>query len=112
MSTTETSTEVKAKILLDEANLAFSETSERRDSKGERNLEGSAWEEGRMEGEYDEQDFQKILGLQLKAARICDHNPELEQKTAELFESITPENADEKLKEVAEEADAEPGEEQ
>jgi len=61
MSTTETSAEVKAKILLDEANLAFSETSERRDNKGERNLEGSAWEEGRMEGEYDEADYQKIL---------------------------------------------------
>ena len=40
MSTTETSTEIKAKILLDEANLAFSETSERKDSAGERNLEG------------------------------------------------------------------------
>ena len=85
MSTTETSTEVKAKILLDEANLAFSETSERRDSKGERNLEGSAWEEGRMEGEYDEADYQKILDLQMRAAIVCDDHPELEEKTAELF---------------------------
>jgi len=91
MSTTETSTEVKAKILLDEANLAFSETSERRDSKGERNLEGSAWEEGRMEGEYDEADYQKILDLQMRAAIVCDDHPELEDKTAELFQSITQE---------------------
>ncbi|MZH47039.1 MAG: hypothetical protein F3739_08475, partial [Nitrospinae bacterium] len=68
MSNTETSAEVKAKILLDEANLAFSETSERKDSPGERNLEGSAWEEGRMEGEYDEADYQKILELQMRAA--------------------------------------------
>ena len=82
MSTTETSAEVKAKILLDEANLAFSETSERRDSKGERNLEGSAWEEGRMEGEYDEADYQKILELQMNAAIACDEHPELEDKTA------------------------------
>ena len=90
MSTTETSTEIKAKILLDEANLAFSETSERKDSAGERNLEGSAWEEGRMEGEYDETDYQKILDLQMRSAIACDDHPELEEKTAQLFESITP----------------------
>ena len=72
MSNTETSSEVKAKILLDEANLAFSETSERRDSPGERNAEGSAWEDGRMEGEYDEADYQKILELQMRAAIVCD----------------------------------------
>jgi hypothetical protein len=100
MSTTETSSEIKAKIMLDEANLAFSETSERKDSSGERNLEGSAWEEGRMEGEYDEADYQKILDLQMKAAIACDEHPELEEKTAELFGSITPENADEILKTV------------
>ena len=69
MSTTETSAEVKAKILLDEANLAFSETSERRDNKGERNLEGSAWEEGRMEGEYDETDYQKLRKMQMRSSR-------------------------------------------
>ena len=105
MSTTETSAEVKAKILLDEANLAFSETSERRDNKGERNLEGSAWEEGRMEGEYDEADYQKILDLQMRAAIVCDDHPELEEKTAELFQSITPENADEVLQTVLKDAD-------
>ena len=105
MSTTETSAEVKAKILLDEANLAFSETSERRDNKGERNLEGSAWEEGRMEGEYDETDYQKILELQMNAAIACDEHPELEEKTAELFQSITPENADEVLQTVLKDAD-------
>ena len=80
MSNTETSAEVKAKILLDEANLAFSETSERRDSLGERNPEGSAWEDGRMEGEYDEADYQKILELQMRAAIVCDDHPELEEK--------------------------------
>ena len=105
MSTTETSAEVKAKILLDEANLAFSETSERRDNKGERNLEGAAWEEGRMEGEYDEADYQKILDLQMRAAIVCDDHPELEEKTAELFQSITPENADEVLQTVLKDAD-------
>ena len=104
MSTTETSTEVKAKILLDEANLAFSETSERRDSKGERNLEGSAWEEGRMEGEYDEADYQKILDLQMRAAIVCDDHPELEEKTAELFQSITQENAKEVFQTVLNDA--------
>ena len=104
MSTTETSTEVKAKILLDEANLAFSETSERRDSKGERNLEGSAWEEGRMEGEYDEADYQKILDLQMRAAIVCDDHSELEEKTAELFQSITQENAEEVFQTVLNDA--------
>ncbi|MBT5028602.1 MAG: hypothetical protein HOL15_10450 [Nitrospinaceae bacterium] len=100
MSTTETSTEIKAKILLDEANLAFSETSERRDSSGERNLDGSAWEEGRMEGEYDETDYQKILELQMRAAIVCDEHPELEDKTAQLFESISAENSQEVLETV------------
>ena len=87
MSKTETSAEVKAKILLDEANLAFSETSERKDTSGDRKPEGSAWEEGRMEGEYDESDYQKILDLQMRAAIVCDDHPELEEKTAQLFES-------------------------
>ena len=88
MSQTETSAEVKAKILLDEANLAFSETSERQDASGDRKPDGSAWEEGRMEGEYDETDYQKILDLQMKAAIVCDEHPDLEEKTAKLFESI------------------------
>ena len=75
MSQTETTAEVKAKILLDEANLAFSETSERKDTAGDRKPDGSAWEEGRMEGEYDESDYQRILALQMKAARACADPP-------------------------------------
>ena len=94
MSQTETSAEVKAKILLDEANLAFSETSERKDASGDRKPDGSAWEEGRMEGEYDETDYQKILDLQMKAAIVCDEHPDLEEKTAKLFESINDSNAE------------------
>ena len=78
MSQTETSAEVKVKILLDEANLAFSETSERKDTSGDRKTDGSAWEEGRMEGEYDEADYQRILELQMDAAVVCDEHPELE----------------------------------
>ncbi|MEK9628346.1 MAG: hypothetical protein VW455_04950 [Nitrospinota bacterium] len=100
MSQTETSAEIKAKILLDEANLAFSETSERKDSAGERTADGSAWEEGRMEGEYDEADYQKILDLQMKAAIVCDEHPELEDKTAKMFESINDSNAEEVLNTV------------
>ncbi|MEC7641207.1 MAG: hypothetical protein VYC17_03540 [Nitrospinota bacterium] len=100
MAVMETSAETKVKILLDEANLAFCETAERKDLAGERSEDGSAWERTNMEGEYDEQDFQKILALQLKTARICDDNPDLEQKTADLFQTVTPENAEEKLKEV------------
>ena len=94
MSQTETSAEVKAKILLDEANLAFSETSERKDASGDRKPDGSAWEEGRMEGEYDETDYQKILDLQMQAAIVCDEHPDLEEKTAKLFESINDSNAE------------------
>ena len=100
MSTTKTSAEVKAKILLDEANLAFSETAERRDKAGERRPEGSAWEEGRMDGEYDEADYKKILELQMQAAITCDEHPELEEKTAQLFESINPDNSEEFLQTV------------
>jgi hypothetical protein len=54
-----------------------------------------------MEGEYDEADYQKILELQMRAAIVCDDHPELEEKTAKLFESITPDNADEVLATVA-----------
>ena len=100
MSQTETSAEVKAKILLDEANLAFSETSERKDASGDRKPDGSAWEEGRMEGEYDETDYQKILDLQMKAAIGCDEHPDLEEKTAKLFESINDSNAEDVLNTV------------
>ena len=100
MSQTETSAEVKAKILLDEANLAFSETSERKDTAGDRKADGSAWEEGRMEGEYDEADYQRILELQMNAAIVCDEHPELEEETAKLFESITETNGEEVLNTV------------
>ena len=100
MSQTETTAEVKAKILLDEANLAFSETSERKDTTGDRKPDGSAWEEGRMEGEYDEADYQRILELQMDAAVVCDEHPELEDETAKLFESITETNGEEVLNTV------------
>lgn len=100
MSQTETNAEIKAKIMLDEANLAFSEASERKDTAGDRNKDGSAWEEGRMEGEYDEEDYEKILDLQMQSAVTCDEHPELEEKTAKLFESITETNGEEVLKTV------------
>lgn len=103
MSSDETSAEIKAKIILDEANLAFCETSERQDQPGERTPDGSAWDAGKMEGEYDEEDYQKILDLQAQAARICDDHPELEEKTAGLFQKVTPDNAEAMLKEIAEE---------
>lgn len=105
MSENETSTENKAKIMLDEANLTFSETTERKDSAEKRTLDGSPWDQGKMDGEFDEEDYQKILELQLQAAIICDEHPELEDKTGEMFQSITAENAEEVLKEIV----AEPG---
>jgi hypothetical protein len=105
MAEYETSTENKAKILLDEANITFCETSERKDSAENRTLDGSPWDMGRMDGEFDEEDFQKILEIQLEAAKICDKHPELEEKTSEMFQSVTPENADEVLKQIL----AEPG---
>ncbi len=101
MSNLETPTDVKAKIILDEANLAFCETAERNDKQGERTKDGSCWEPGKMEGEFDESDFDKILDLQLEAARICDDNPELEDLTADLFQKVTPENAEEILKDAS-----------
>ena len=104
MATTEPTAEIKAKIILDEANLAFCETAERKDQPGERNADGSAWDAGKMEGEYDEEDYRKILELQAKAASICDEYPELEEKTAELFQKINLENAETVLEEIAEDA--------
>jgi hypothetical protein len=98
MSIEDTSTEVKAKIILDEANLTFAETADRKDAPGDRRVDGSGWEAGRMDGEYDEEDYNRILELQLEAAKICDAHPELEQKTSELFGKITAESADEILK--------------
>ena len=100
MAEYETSTENKAKILLDEANITFCETSERKDSSGNRTLDGSPWDIGRMDGEFDEEDYQKILEIQLQAAKICDEHPELEEKTSEMFQSVTPENAEEVLKQL------------
>ena len=55
-----------------------------------------------MDGEFDDEDFQKILDLQLEAAKICDAHPELEVKTDELFRSVTPENADDVFKQTME----------
>ena len=100
MSGQETTSEVKAKIMLDEANLTFCETAERKDESGNRNLEGSGWEEGKMDGEFDQEDFNRILELQMEAAKICDTNPELEEKSADMFQKVTPDNAGEILKEV------------
>ncbi len=96
----ETSAENKAKILLDEANITYCETSERKDSEGKRTLDGSPWDIGKMDGEFDEEDYQKILELQLQAAKICDDHPELEEKTGEMFQSVTAENAEDVLKQI------------
>jgi len=110
MEAYETSTENKVKILLDEANLAFCETAERKDAKDDRRLDGSAWDLGRMDGEFDEEDFHRILEMALATAKICDENPELEEKTASLFQSVTADNAgdilgqvmaDERIRELA-----------
>ncbi|PIQ97188.1 MAG: hypothetical protein COV67_05625 [Nitrospinae bacterium CG11_big_fil_rev_8_21_14_0_20_56_8] len=93
-------TETIAKIMLDEANLAFCETAERKDQKGNRTPEGSAWDEGKMEGEYDQEDYRRILDFQVEVARICDAHPELEERTAKMFESVTEDNAEAILKEI------------
>ena len=100
MEMQETSLENKAKILLDEANLAFCEAAERKDTANERTLDGSGWDQGKMDGEFDEEDYQKILEMQLRSAQICDAHPELEDKSVEMFKSVTPENAGEVLKDV------------
>ena len=52
-----------------------------------------------------EEDYNKILELQLQAAVICDEHPELEEKTGEMFQTVTAENADEVLKQIMEEPD-------
>ena len=100
MSGQETTAEIKAKIMLDEANLTFSETSQRGDEPGDRKLEGSGWEDGKMDGEYDEEDFNRILEMQLEAAKICDTNPKLEEKSADMFQKVNSDNGEEILKEV------------
>tara|TARA_B100000315_G_scaffold255117_1_gene297686 strand:- start:579 stop:1073 length:495 start_codon:yes stop_codon:yes gene_type:complete len=102
METTETKPNTKAKILLVEANAAFRETAERKDQPNQRERDGSAWNMAQMKGEYDEEDYPKILDMQLTTAKICDDHPELEQKTSELSESITPENAEDILKQIRE----------
>ena len=103
MSSKQPSKEIIAKIMLDEANLTFCETSERKDAPGERNLEGSAWDEGKMDGEFDLEDYQRILELQMEAVCICDKQPELEQKTADMFQTVTQDNADDVLEQIKEE---------
>ena len=105
MSSQQPSKEIIAKIMLDEANLTFCETSERKDAPGERNLEGSAWDEGKMDGEFDLEDYQRILELQMEAVCICDKQPELEQKTADMFQTVTQENAGDVLDQIKEEPD-------
>lgn len=104
MSIYDTNAETKAKIILDEANLAFCETAERKDKPGARTPDGSCWDAGRMEGEFDEGDFHRIMELQMQTARICDEHPELEEKTADLFQKVTAENAEDLLKEVLSDA--------
>jgi len=105
MSQQMTSPEIKAKIILDEANLTFSETAERKDEPNDRRLDGSGWEEGKIDGEFDEEDYNRILELQLEAAKICDTNPALEQKTEELFKKVNADNADEVMKEILADSD-------
>lgn len=102
MTAQEPTLETKTKILLDEANLAFCETSQRKDKVGERTPDGSMLDETNMEGEFDEEDFNRILELQLEAARICDDHPDLEQKTSDLFQSITSDNVAEIFRQVEE----------
>ncbi len=105
MSQQISSSEIKVKIILDEANLTFSETAERKDEPNDRKLDGSVWEEGKMDGEFDEEDYNLILELQFEAAKVCDTNPELEHKTEELFQKVNADNGDEILKEILEDPD-------
>ena len=46
MSTQQPSKEIIVKTILDEANLTFCETADRKDAAKERSLEGSGWDEG------------------------------------------------------------------
>ena len=102
METTETKPNIKAKILLVESNAAFRETAERKDQPNQRETDGFALNIEQMEGEYDKADYPKILDMQFTSAKICDDHPELEQKTSQLSESITPENAEDILKQISE----------
>ena len=94
------SKEITVKTILDEANLTFCETADRKDAANERSVEGSGWDEGKMDGEFDLEDYKRILELQMEAACICDEHPELEQETADIFQSVTEENADDVLKQI------------
>ncbi len=58
-----------------------------------------------MDGEYDEEDFKRILELQLEAANICDTNPELEEKSSDMFQKVSEDNGEEMLKAVMADAD-------
>ena len=100
MSPQQPSNEIIVKTILDEANLTFCETADRKDAANERSLEGSGWDEGKMDGEFDLEDYKRILELQMEAVCICDEQPELEQKTADLFQGVTEENANEVLEQI------------
>ena len=75
MSPQQPSKEIIVKTILDEANLTFCETADRKDAANERSLEGSAWDEGKMDGEFGLEDYKRILELQMEAACICDEHP-------------------------------------
>jgi len=46
MSPQQPSNEIIVKTILDEANLTFCETADRKDAVNERSVEGSGWDEG------------------------------------------------------------------
>ena len=100
MSPQQPSNEIIVKTILDEANLTFCETADRKDATNERSAEGSGWDEGKMDGEFDLEDYKRILELQMEAVCICDEQQELEQKTADLFQGVTEENANEVLEQI------------
>ena len=100
MSPQQPSNEIIVKTILDEANLTFCETAVRKDAVNERSVEGSGWDEGKMDGEFDLEDYKRILELQMEAVCICDEQQELEQKTADLFQGVTEENANEVLEQI------------
>jgi hypothetical protein len=47
MSPQQPSNEIIVKTILDEANLTFCETADRKDAANERSVEGSGWDEGK-----------------------------------------------------------------
>jgi len=50
MSPQQPSNEIIVKTILDEANLTFCETADRKDAVNERSVEGSGWDEGKNLG--------------------------------------------------------------